>query len=54
VPLSNLGGVLNSQGRTTEAGNAYQRAVEVLEGAVDADHPNLVAIRRKLAGMGSR
>ena len=49
VALSNLGTVLRAQGRPEAARAAYERAIDLLEGVVDASHPSLATIHSNLA-----
>ena len=49
IPLNNHATVLGASGRPHEAVAELERALGVLAGVVDEDHPGLRAIRRNLA-----
>jgi hypothetical protein len=45
--------VLRARGRVAEARAQYERAIGLLDGAVEPDHPNLRAIKRNLDRLGA-
>jgi Tfp pilus assembly protein PilF len=53
IPLNNLGTVLRAASRPDEAAALFERALRLLEPAVEDDHPTLRVVRRNLARCAS-